>query len=86
MDAHGGLLIPAAQKLYGALVNLEKFSRHNDFLDNIASLDNLMHLYDLPSTAKSKRYLRKLRKIKILYLYSSYMNAGLIPISQRGKS
>lgn len=45
MSANDNILIPAAQKLYSALVNLEKFSRHNDFFDNVASLDSFLSEY-----------------------------------------
>lgn len=45
MGKNDNLLIPAAQKLYSALVNLEKFSRHNDFFDNVASLDSFLSEY-----------------------------------------
>lgn len=45
MSINDNLLIPAAQKLYSALVNLEKFSRHNDFFDNVASLDSFLSEY-----------------------------------------
>lgn len=45
MISHDGLLAPAAQKLYSAFVNLEKFSRHNDFFDNVASLDSFLSEY-----------------------------------------
>lgn len=45
MSTNDNILIPAAQKLYSALVNLEKFSRHNDFFDNVASLDSFLSEY-----------------------------------------
>ena len=45
MISNDGLLAPAAQKLYSAFVNLEKFSRHNDFFDNVASLDSFLSEY-----------------------------------------
>lgn len=45
MSTNNNILIPAAQKLYSALVNLEKFSRHNDFFDNVASLDGFLSEY-----------------------------------------
>ena len=39
MATNDNLLVPAAQKLYSALSSLERFSKHNDFFDNISSLD-----------------------------------------------
>lgn len=38
MATNDNLLVPAAQKLYSALSSLERFSKHNDFFDNISSL------------------------------------------------
>lgn len=35
-----GLLLPAYQKLYGALSSLDRFSKDKSFFDNISSLDN----------------------------------------------
>ncbi len=73
MDAHDGLLIPAAQKLYSALVNLEKFSRHNDFFDNIASLDSFLSEYRnvtfvLQKSLAHTDYLQTYEKLREKYL------------------
>ncbi len=40
-----GLLFPAYQKLYSALVNLERFDKEADFFDNISCLDNFFSEY-----------------------------------------
>lgn len=73
MDAHDGLLIPAAQKLYSALANLEKFSRHNDFFDNIASLDSFLSEYRnvtfvLQKSLAHTDYLQTYEKLREKYL------------------
>lgn len=73
MDAHDGLLIPAAQKLYSALVNLEKFSRHNDFFDNIASLNSFLSEYRnvtfvLQKSLAHTDYLQTYEKLREKYL------------------
>lgn len=43
--SNDNLLTPAAQMLYSALFNLEKFSKHNDFFDNVTSLDSFLSEY-----------------------------------------
>lgn len=45
MDSNNNLLVPAAQKLYSALSSLERFSKYNNFYDNISSLDNFLSEY-----------------------------------------
>ena len=45
MATNDNLLVPAAQKLYSALSSLERFSKHNDFFDNISSLDSFLSEY-----------------------------------------
>ena len=45
MAANDNILVPAAQKLYSALSSLERFSKHNDFFDNISSLDSFLSEY-----------------------------------------
>ena len=43
--ATNNLLVPAAQKFYSALVNLQRFKKQNDFFDNISSLDSFLSEY-----------------------------------------
>lgn len=45
MDSNNNLLVPAAQKLYNALSSLDRFSKYNNFYDNISSLDNFLSEY-----------------------------------------
>ncbi len=45
MGVNHNLLVPAAQKLYSALKGLDSFSKHNDFFDNISSLDTFLSEY-----------------------------------------
>lgn len=40
-----GLLLPAYQKLYSALSNLERFDKESNFFDNISAIDNFFNEY-----------------------------------------
>lgn len=40
-----GLLFPAYQKLYSALIHLERFDKESNFFDNISAIDNFFNEY-----------------------------------------